>query len=571
LRPSGGTTGARPSTAMSRDSTAMATARCASRSLAPLPSRSCRPTEISRSTFPRVPRHRGFTVTIATAPAGVFGPNQIGGAYRLGPDGTTFSGPVTITLRVPSIPTNVRSSSLQLGLRSSDGDISGLSTLLAPHPDGGFTLTSATSHFTDVGVLPDSLPLDRGLMQLSCSIDGAAPFDCTQGPLNANVGYGITIQRVGGLAGLGNLNLASTNTSDVPIVGANGFVCNRVGTSFVTAAATAVPAGLPVTPLTHLFVACKPPDVTNMFFATSPGLPSSGAAPRLDSVFVGRTEDGFAIGVQPGAPTGLNAFGALFLENPATGQVEALTSRGEFHTGPNIGDVGGQVFFNQNGMPFPPGFGVSNSPDVVRYDIPTSAGKRGIIIGENTSAQGFDSDSFSVKVAGSVATQLGSSVGGQNTPCEASATTLCLREDRFKVTVKWDSGPASGVGSTFDPGYEGGMFWFFDQTTPRFWYEFWMAVVARPITTGSSLGPTPTLATPSPLRTPRPGIQPSIRTARQHGPGNSRHRSLRHLPLTPDAPIASGEAGRVSASEVSWVRQLGRSSAQCRGARLAGR
>jgi len=31
------------------------------------------------------------TVTIATAPAGVFGPNQIGGAYRLGPDGTTFS------------------------------------------------------------------------------------------------------------------------------------------------------------------------------------------------------------------------------------------------------------------------------------------------------------------------------------------------------------------------------------------------------------------------------------------------------------------------------------------------
>lgn len=64
---------------------------------------------------------------------------------------------------------------------------------------------------------------------------------------------------VTGLAGLGELNLASTNTSDVPIVGTDGFVCNRVGTSFVTAAAATVPAELPATPFTHLFVACKPP------------------------------------------------------------------------------------------------------------------------------------------------------------------------------------------------------------------------------------------------------------------------------------------------------------------------
>ncbi len=380
----------------------------------------------------------GVTVTIAPAPEGVFGPNQIGGAYRLGPDGTTFSGPVTITLRVPSIPTNVRSSSLQLRLRSSGGDITGLSTLLAPHPDGGFTLTSATSHFTDVGVLPDSLPLDPGLMQLSCSIEGAAPFDCTQGPLTINVGDTVTVERVGGLAGPGDLSLASTNASDVPLVGTNGFNCQRVGTSFVTAGAATVPAELPITPFTHLFVACKPPDVTNMFFATSPGSPTGATAPSVDSVFVGRTADGFAIGVQPGAPTGPGAFGALFIENPATGQVEALTSRSEFHTGPAIGDVGGQVFSNQNGQPLPPGFGVTNSPDEMRYDIPASAALRRIIRAENTDPQGFDSDTFSIKVTDSIGDFLGSRFGGQTTPCEASATTLCLQGDRFKVTVNWD-------------------------------------------------------------------------------------------------------------------------------------
>jgi len=138
-----------------------------------------------------------------------------------------------------------------------------------------------------------------------------------------------------------------------------------------------------------------------------------------------------------------------------------MTSRGELHTGPNIGDVGGQVFFDQNGMPFPTGFGVINSPEAVRYDIPTSAGKRRIIRAENTSVQGFDSDIFSVKMGGSVVTLLASSVGGQTIPCEASATTLCVQGDRFKVTVDWDDGLDSGVGSTFDPGYEGGFFSFF--------------------------------------------------------------------------------------------------------------
>ena len=374
----------------------------------------------------------GVTITVATAPAGVFGPNQVGAAYRLGPDGTTFSGPVTVTLRVPTLPANVRSQSLQLGLRSSAGEITGLSTRLAPHPDGGFELMSATSHFTDFGVLPDNLPLDPGLMQLRCSANGGAPFDCTQGPLLFDVGDQLTIERAGGLAGLGALNLSSTNPGDVPLRGSNGFECQRIGTAFLTAAAASVPLELPVTPFTHLLVVCKPREVIDMMFATSPAPPTSPTAPRIDSVFVGRTSGGgYRIGVQPGAPTGPNDFGALFLDYPDTGQVEALTTRREIHRGDNIGDVGSQVFFDIGGLPLPDGHEVTNSIDSLDFGLPAAAGNRRIIRIESTRVLGFDSDPFSVKLAESIAEFIGSRDGGQTTPCQPSDTTLCLQEDRF--------------------------------------------------------------------------------------------------------------------------------------------
>ena len=54
-------------------------------------------------------------------------------------------------------------------------------------------LTSATSHFTDVGVVADSLPLDPGLMTLTCATNDGAPFDCTRGPLMFDVGDTVEI------------------------------------------------------------------------------------------------------------------------------------------------------------------------------------------------------------------------------------------------------------------------------------------------------------------------------------------------------------------------------------------
>jgi len=405
----------------------------------------------------------GITVTVEPAATDAFGPNQVGAAYRLGPDGTTFSRPVTISLRVPSVPANVRSGSLQLGLRSSSGELTGLSTRLAPHPEGGFVLTSATSHFTDIGALPDSLPLDQGLMQLSCRTNGGPPFDCTHGPLYLNVDDQVSIDRIGGLAGPGALNLASTIASDVSLSGADGFRCERVGNSYVTVAASNVPSGVPVTPSTHLFVVCKPPDVIDMMFWTSPGSPTSETATPIDSVFVGRASDGgYRLGVQRGVLPGPNRFGVVFLDNPDTGQVEALTTRGEKHVGQTIGDVGGQVFFNESGLPLPNGYNVTNTADTVVYGVPAAAGNRSIIRLETNGPTGFDTEFSWTNVRRSIAEFNGSQPGGQGNPCVPTPTTLCLRGNRFQVDVDWKSSLNAGAGTVVDAGHEGGLFDFFD-------------------------------------------------------------------------------------------------------------
>jgi hypothetical protein len=52
------------------------------------------------------------------------------------------------------------------------------------------------------------------------------------------------------------------------------------------------------------------------------------------------------------------------------------------------------------------------------------------------------------------------SIGSQT--CTADATTLCLNNNRFRVTTDWRSLTASGVGSAVPLTSDSGYFWFFD-------------------------------------------------------------------------------------------------------------
>ena len=46
--------------------------------------------------------------------------------------------------------------------------------------------------------------------------------------------------------------------------------------------------------------------------------------------------------------------------------------------------------------------------------------------------------------------------------CQDSATTLCLQQSRFRVTVDWVDFESTGSGSVVNPGNGGGVFYFFD-------------------------------------------------------------------------------------------------------------
>lgn len=52
---------------------------------------------------------------------------------------------------------------------------------------------------------------------------------------------------------------------------------------------------------------------------------------------------------------------------------------------------------------------------------------------------------------------------GQIGACVSNATTLCLNNNRFKVTARWNTGSASGNGQAQEMGSDSGRFWFFDE------------------------------------------------------------------------------------------------------------
>jgi predicted esterase len=54
-------------------------------------------------------------------------------------------------------------------------------------------------------------------------------------------------------------------------------------------------------------------------------------------------------------------------------------------------------------------------------------------------------------------------VNASTTPCVADATTLCLRDGRFRLTVTWrDFSGRTGTGTPVPLSQESGLFWFFD-------------------------------------------------------------------------------------------------------------
>lgn len=48
--------------------------------------------------------------------------------------------------------------------------------------------------------------------------------------------------------------------------------------------------------------------------------------------------------------------------------------------------------------------------------------------------------------------------------CVPSSTRLCLQNNRFSVTVNWQTGTSSGVGQVGSGTAESGVFWFFNNT-----------------------------------------------------------------------------------------------------------